>query len=161
MIVLYHGTASDLLPEIVEGGLRPAHRSTDFWKRETERGEVKFGKSKEYTLTTHYNTAEYYALIEGGRHAVVLEYHIPNVEINRFLFRGVPQTWDYVKVPPGNLQYALKHPLPSRFLRAVHEGETWGEFKRRELQSTERPRPFKRPSSEVRVRSHVRRRTFK
>ena len=132
-VVLYHGTSKVFLPDILERGLRPAYRAEKIVPEAIT-------KVTDFTLTTHYETAEYYARLSPygrGPNPIVLEYHVPLSELSKYLYGGRPQTWDYVAVPPGHLQFALKRPLSSKFLVATHEYESGsmqfygsGEFRR-------------------------------
>ena len=149
VLILYHGTNRRLLDDVLQHGLRPAYRGQRAVPEAVTR-------ATDFTVTTHYETAEYYAAQASKiGEALVLEYHVTWDEVSKYLYRGRPQTWDYIAVPPGHIQYALKRSLPSRFLVATHEGAGYRELAR--IPRNVKPL-FRRPAAPVRVRSYRRRR---
>ena len=77
----------------------------------------------DFTLTTHFKTAEYYARLSPygtGPEPMIIKIDIPRGKLHEYLYRGHPQEADYVLVPPGHTQYAVKQTIPPSMVSAVY-----------------------------------------
>lgn len=123
---LYHGTSSNFLEQIKQHGLKaPLGRLTL---------STSIEESKVY--------ADWVSSRNPGSHSIVLEYEIPESEIDRYL-----GTAD-IEEGADSVYYPLLEPVPGKFLQRVFVArERHGPYE-----------PLEARHREVRVRQHRRRR---
>jgi len=115
-VVVYHGTDSSRVPAIQAHGLT---------------SDLGYGRPAWYMVASDKASAIHHAMGHApeGSHAVLLEFYVPT-ELKvcddgstKFMWPGFPYLWkpfDHAWEGVPSRWYALRQPLPSKFLKHVH-----------------------------------------
>ena len=100
---VYHGTSLKKVDSIKSSGLQA--------------GSMGYQSASWYMVSTDFESALFHAVAEDGQQAPVIEFEVP---CDNTKWDGYPYFWPPYERSENSKWFALKEPLPTKFIKKIH-----------------------------------------